>query len=158
MKILKATANDARTIREIALEANIDAWSETDYRAEIGREESYVLVAEEADALCGFLLARTVPGSSLNPDIDLYNIAVQPQKSRRGVGSALMAYLLSLIASTDIENIWLEVRESNTAAINFYEKHGFAAELTRPNFYANPSENGVIMRLNLRHSDDVNSR
>lgn len=152
MKILKAVEKDARTIREIAIAANIDAWSEADYIAEIRRPDSYVLTAVEEDRVVGFLLARTVPGSSEKPDIDLYNIAVRPEHSRQGIGSAVIKELLDEITSADTENIWLEVRESNRAAIDFYEKHGFAAELTRPNFYSGPVENAVIMRLRLVQS------
>ena len=103
------------------------------------------------------LLARTVPGSSEKPDIDLYNIAVRPEHSRQGIGSALIKELLDQITATAIDSIWLEVRQSNRRAIDFYEKHGFAAEVTRPNFYSGPVENAVIMRLRLVQGQKVNS-
>jgi ribosomal-protein-alanine N-acetyltransferase len=157
MRILKADETDAGTIREIAIAANIDAWSVEDYRAEINRTGSYVLKAVVEGSMNGFLLARTVPGESEKPDVDLYNIAVRPDKLHQGVGSLLMTQLLTDLESTNVANIWLEVRESNVAAIRFYEKHGFIAELTRPNFYANPVENAVIMRLKRKSDSDVNS-
>ena len=157
MKIRKAVETDAAAIREIALAAKIDAWSEADYQAEIGRPGSYVLIAAELAFILGFLLARTVPGRSKKRDVDLYNIAVRPEFSRQGVGSALIAELLKQIGLKHVENIWLEVRESNISAIRFYEKHGFAAELTRPHFYADPVENAVIMRLRIDPAEDVNS-
>ena len=157
MKILKAVETDAAAIREIALAANIDAWSEADYIAEIGRPDSYVLKAVDEVSLCGFLLARTVAGTTERPDVDLYNIAVRPDKLHQGVGSALMDQLLRHLDSTNVANIWLEVRASNLTAISFYEKHGFIAELTRPNFYSNPVENAVIMRLRISPAEDVNT-
>lgn len=150
MKIENALEADAGTIREIAIAANIDAWSESDYRAEIARTDSYVLKAVAGNSTFGFLLARTVPGSSDASDIDLYNIAVLPDLSRQGIGSALMSDLRNRLALTHAENIWLEVRESNVTAIGFYQEHGFAEELTRPNFYTNPVEDAVIMRLRLK--------
>ena len=157
MKILKAVETDAAHIREIALAANIDAWSEADYIAEIGRPDSYVLKAVDEVSICGFLLARTIAGTTERPDVDLYNIAVRRDKLHQGVGSALMNQLLRHLDSTNVANIWLEVRASNLTAISFYEKHGFIAELTRPNFYTNPVENAVIMRLRISPAEDVNT-
>ena len=58
-----------------------------------------------------------------------------------------MSELREFVGRTRVDNIWLEVRESNAGAIKFYEKHGFIAELTRPRFYRDPVENAVIMRL-----------
>ena len=153
----KAVPVNAAAIRKLAVEANIDAWSETDYISEIERTDSYVLIARVKGTICGFLVARLVPGKANLPDLDLYNIAVRPPWSRLGFGTALLSELLNRIASKKVENIWLEVRESNLKAIKFYKKHSFIEELTRANFYANPVENAVIMRLKLATDDQVNS-
>ena len=48
-----------------------------------------------------------------------------------------------------VENIWLEVRESNTRAIVFYTRNGFERVQTRTNFYENPREHAILMRLRL---------
>jgi ribosomal-protein-alanine N-acetyltransferase len=45
--------------------------------------------------------------------------------------------------------VWLEVRESNHKAIAFYVKNGFEQVQTRPNFYENPREAALLMRLKL---------
>jgi ribosomal-protein-alanine N-acetyltransferase len=148
--ISKAEPSDAVAIRAIAVAANIDAWTEADYLAEIDRPDSYVLKSVELGIVCGFLLARTVPGASDRPNIDLYNIAVRPDRIGRGIGKALISDLLDRLAQTDAETIWLEVRRSNETAIKFYEKQGFVAEISRPRFYSDPIEDAVIMRLDLR--------
>lgn len=155
--IKQAEPDDAISIREIAIGAKIDAWSESDYLAEINRPDSFVLKAVTSGRVSGFLLARIVPGKTENPDVDLYNIAVNPKHTRKGFGTALMAGLLNRLTSTAVANIWLEVRESNIAAVKFYEKHGFTSELTRPRFYSNPVENALIMRLKLPPEEKINS-
>ena len=157
VSVREAQPTDCLSIRQLALDANIDAWSEADYIEEIARPDSYVLKAVDEVSICGFLLARTVAGTTERPDVDLYNIAVRPDKLHQGVGSALMNQLLRHLDSTNVANIWLEVRASNLTAISFYEKHGFIAELTRPNFYTNPVENAVIMRLRISPAEDVNT-
>lgn len=145
--ISTATVQDAETIHALAAGARIDAWSVKDYRAEIERKDSFVLVARLTTAeIVGFLVARLVPGRNARPDTDLYNIAVKEKYRRAGVGEELLKTLVSIIRSKDAENIWLEVRASNRGAIRFYEKHGFRAELTRRNFYSNPAEDALIMR------------
>lgn len=149
MLIENALPTDAIAIRQLAMAANIDAWAEADYFAETDLPGSFVLKAVIDGEICGFLLARTVPGSSEDPDVDLYNIAVKSEHLRRGVGTSLVTELSFRLHFTNVANIWLEVRESNEAAINFYKKHGFFKELTRPRFYTNPVENAVIMRLKL---------
>lgn len=155
--ILKdATIADSAAIRQLALEANIDAWSEADYADEIARPYSFVLVISQSEVLQGFILSRIVPGpTGEHPDADLYNIAVDPAGKRRGIGTKLLISLLERLAKRDVRNVWLEVRESNNEAIIFYESHGFVAELTRPNFYVNPTENAVIMRLRVAPEEDV---
>ena len=153
--ISAALPGDADALREIALEAGIDAWSSEDYRAEIQRAGSFVLVARVGPTdIAGFLVARTIPGQNEYPDADLYNIAVTAARRRLGVGGELLETLISIARVRSVGNIWLEVRTSNYEAINFYAKYGFQAELTRRNFYANPTEDAVIMRLKMTNEPE----
>jgi ribosomal-protein-alanine N-acetyltransferase len=43
------------------------------------------------------------------------------------------------------QEFFLEVRESNEAAIGLYARQGFVKEGVRKNFYEKPVENAVIM-------------
>ena len=45
-----------------------------------------------------------------------------------------------------INEIFLEVRESNIPAISLYEKFKFKKISIRKNFYSNPNENAVVMK------------
>jgi ribosomal-protein-alanine acetyltransferase len=138
---------DASWIRRIALDAEIDAWTDADYSEEISRPNSYVLRATDNAELVGFIVSRIVPGKTEDhPDADLYNIAVDHTRKRQGIGTKLLVSLLEGLASRRVSSVWLEVRESNSGAISFYKRHGFKPEITRPNFYSNPTENAVIMR------------
>lgn len=143
-----AVPGDGRELHDIAVEANIDAWTIEDYESELQRRRSFVITARNS-RIRGFLVARLVPGSVAANDVDLYNIAVRPEDRRSGLGSRLLAELLGHIRPHGVGNIWLEVRASNLAAIRFYESQGFFPELTRPNFYTAPVESAVIMRLRL---------
>lgn len=146
---------DSASIRQLALDAKIDAWSEADYSDEMSRPDSFVLISTLSEILAGFLVARVVPGSGETPDADLYNIAVDPAAKRQGIGTILLLALIERLKRRKVESVWLEVRESNAEAIAFYERHGFTAEVTRRNFYTNPTENAVIMRLRMASNLDV---
>ena len=148
-RILLAQPSDGLLLRKLALDSRIDAWSEADYAEEISRPRSFVLKASAGRNVVGFLVARIVPGSDGVTDAELYNIGVADSYRRKGIGSHLMADLRRRLEVAGVQNLWLEVRESNDEAISFYEKLGFRAEVTRKNFYSNPVENAVIMQLRI---------
>ena len=52
-------------------------------------------------------------------------IAIHPYLQRHQLGSALMDEIYNDAMSKKVRSITLEVRVSNTNAINFYKKHGF---------------------------------
>ena len=148
-----AEPSDSQAIRQLALDVRIDAWSAKEYSDEISRPNSIVLKASYHGELIGFLVARIVPGPTDKPDAELYNIAVSPSCKRQGIGTKLLATLIERLESFGVRSLWLEVRESNSEAIGFYRSHGFCSELTRPKFYSNPTENAVIMRLQIAAGD-----
>ena len=52
-------------------------------------------------------------------------------------------YFIDKLSKLNIQNITLEVRESNKIAINFYKKNNFEIAAIRKNYYG--SENGFLM-------------
>ena len=71
--------------------------------------------------------------------IEIEYIIVPEKYRKKGIGSKL----LSEIEKENINNITLEVRESNITAINFYKKNGYKIEAIRKNYYGN--EDGYLM-------------
>lgn len=154
--VVRAQIEDAQMLHAIAINSGIDAWSPTDYADEIKRPGSVVLKADSNEQIIGFLVARIVPGTSIQPNAEIYNIAVSAKYRRNGVGRQLLNSLNKLLTEHNVSSIWLEVRESNQSAIHFYEKYGFITEVVRPNFYAHPNENALVMRCELNSAPDVN--
>lgn len=72
------------------------------------------------------------------------NIAVSSNYRRMGIASALLKSQINYAKSHALSEITLEVRTSNEAARQLYEKFGFKRLGTRPNFYNNPKENAEI--------------
>ena len=101
------------------------------------------LVAEAADStIAGFLVAALIP-----PSAELESIVVAPQFQRQGVARELLRYLLHDIRPRQCSEILLEVRPSNQAGLAFYGALGFEENGRRPAYYADPVEDGLLMRL-----------
>lgn len=75
----------------------------------------------------------------------IFNIAVFPEHRNKGVATALLDRVFSLAKDENLAFVSLEVRVSNTSAINLYKKTGFKEEGRRPDFYDNPKEDALIM-------------
>ncbi|MGD9627981.1 MAG: ribosomal protein S18-alanine N-acetyltransferase [Pyrinomonadaceae bacterium] len=154
IEICDATTSDAGSLRALAVSCRIDAWSVSDYAEEISRLDSIVVKALSEGRLVGFAVSRSVPGQAGGFEVDLYNLAVESDFRRKGTGGLILDRVVTAALKKGATDIWLEVRESNAAAISFYKRHGFVAEATRTNFYSNPRENAVIMRLSISSQRD----
>lgn len=82
-------------------------------------------------------------------ELQLMNVAVAPEHRRRGYGGALLLDLLRIAGTQTIALIVLEVRRSNTPAIQLYERHGFQRFGIRPRYYSDNGEDALVMRLSL---------
>lgn len=81
----------------------------------------------------------------------LFNIAVDPQFQRQGLGRALLERVIEDVEKRGVVTLWLEVRASNIAAIGLYESLGFNEVSIRRNYYptADGREDAIIMALPL---------
>lgn len=82
-------------------------------------------------------------------EIHILNFAVHPNKRNRGFGKFLLKTVIETGNSEGIENIWLEARPSNTAALSIYKKFGFVETGRRTGYYADSKEDAIIMTLDL---------
>ncbi len=82
-------------------------------------------------------------------DAQITNIAVQPESRRCGCGRAVLRELIAQARARGVEEISLEVRASNEAAIALYNSEGFVAAGRRKGFYRHPTEDAVVMLLPL---------
>ncbi len=73
------------------------------------------------------------------------NIAVHPDHRRQGLGSAIVRSLLRHAKDARLDSVSLEVRASNTAAINLYKEAGFVEMGRRKGFYQKPTEDALVM-------------
>ena len=77
--------------------------------------------------------------------IEIDYIIVDEKYRNCGIATKLLKFVENKY--NNIENITLEVRESNKSAINFYLKNGFKEVTKRKNYYKD--EDGILMIKNL---------
>lgn len=98
-----------------------------------------------------FLKDRKVVGYvgmlSVEDEGYINNIAVKGDFRRQGIGYALMSDLICTARQKKLSFIALEVRHSNTAAINLYTSLGFVTEGVRRGYYTQPKEDACLMKL-----------
>ena len=95
-------------------------------------------------AVAGYVVARHAAAEG-----EILNLGVASALRRRGVGRALAQRALGELQTRGARAVYLEVRESNTAARRLYEALGFAEVGRRRTYYRRPVEDAVILRVTL---------
>jgi len=147
-----ARRDDLPQMMDLAQQAfTASQWSKEVFErlfAQSGGITRLVLVAEEAgeggSRIAGFLAGRESAG-----EWEIENIAVIASARRTGLGSRLLREFLHQIQSSGGREVFLEVRESNRAARALYEKWAFQELGRRKQYYTDPVEDGLIMKLSL---------
>lgn len=141
--IKKLTSDDTDYIEQIFnLEKEIfksSAFNKSYLDTLIKGDNSFIYVYLIDDKVSGYLM--------ILDSIDVYEIlAIATIEEYRNKGIAQ-----KLLNKIKIKNIFLEVRESNQTAINFYKKNKFKEISIRKNYYSKPNENAIIMKLEVNN-------
>ncbi|MEL0629372.1 ribosomal protein S18-alanine N-acetyltransferase [Psychromonas aquatilis] len=141
IEIIAMAITDLPEVLAIESSAHSHPWSEKLFISNFGKRYiNHVLMVE--GKLAGYFVASYVAG-----EVTLLNIAISPDQQGLGLGFSLLDYLKTLSISLDQQEIWLEVRESNQAALKLYQKLGFVEVDIRHAYYPtdNGRENAIIM-------------
>ena len=117
-----------------------DPWSRRDFRECVAAEIPF-LVAECDGAVGGYGIAHSAADEG-----EILNLGVAVAQRRRGLGRALVERLLADLGARGVRSVFLEVRESNTAARRLYEMLGFREVGRRSRYYRRPVEDAVVLR------------
>jgi ribosomal-protein-alanine acetyltransferase len=113
------------------------AWSEQGLLE--STDSQFAWVAEQSGQVVAFLIARVAAD-----ELEILNLAVTASQRRRGIATQLLQTALGSSAS-GINRVYLEVRESNDAAISLYSRHGFERKGRRPRYYQDPAEDALLL-------------
>jgi len=141
--IKKLTSDDIDYIEQIFnLENEIfknSAFNKGYIETLIKGDNSFIYIYLIEDKICGYLMVLD--------NIDVYEIlAIATVEEYRNKGIAQ-----GLLDKIKTKDIFLEVRESNQIAISFYKKNKFKEISVRKNYYSEPNENAIIMKLEVNN-------
>lgn len=168
VEIRWATRGDLHAIARIQVDSSADsrqtpAWepsSYLDYDCRVacvaGGDRVAGFPPGAGEHVAGFIVSRQVTPPRIEPreiesremddaEREILSLVVDPAKRRQGIGRALVD---AELASSSRGTTWfLEVRESNIAAISLYTSVGFTTSGRRPDYYRDPAEAAIVMRF-----------
>lgn len=155
--IEKLEFSDLQRVSDIHKSSFNNQWDESTIAQTLNSSGISGLVAKsqkpKAREIGAFLIFRTVAREA-----EVIMIATVPSHRRSGASRALMAALIRHALSERLNEIFLEVDESNFPALALYKSIGFKKVGERKGYYnrgaknvdsGEPSGNALIMRLDL---------
>ena len=149
VRIRRLDLHDLNGIEAIEKRAYPTPWSRSMFASELAKPTSICLGAFEGEELVGYVI-----NSRYVDAWHVMNVAVTPDRQRRGVATALLERLFELTADDERRGYTLEVRMSNTGAIGLYEHLGFEARGIRRGYYTDNREDALIMWRDARRASD----
>jgi ribosomal-protein-alanine N-acetyltransferase len=92
------------------------------------------------DRIAGWAIVWFVVGEA-----HIASIGVSGSDRRRGVGELLVLGTIDAATTNDCDELTLEVRKSNEAALALYRKYGFRVVGERKTYYVDDNEDALIM-------------
>jgi [ribosomal protein S18]-alanine N-acetyltransferase len=132
--------HDLDSIERIEQRAYPTPWSRSMFASELAKPTSICLGGFEGSELVGYII-----NSRYVDAWHVMNVAVDPERRRRGIATRLLERLFELTIDDERRGYTLEVRVSNGEAIKLYEGLGFEARGIRRGYYTDNREDALIM-------------
>jgi ribosomal-protein-alanine N-acetyltransferase len=123
-------------------------WSEESLANLLASPGVLALLAQDDGKPLGFILCRLAACEA-----EILTFAVPPALRRQGTGLALMQQAILELAQAGAERLFLEVGESNEAAISLYKKNGLSEVARRRNYYG-PGQDALLLSRPLEKNRD----
>jgi ribosomal-protein-alanine N-acetyltransferase len=149
----EASVDDLPELVRIESTVHIAPWSDAGFKGELDKPFSHTLVMtdEETDAIVGGYLVFWEMGEEFH----ILNVAVDLPYRGIGLAQKLIRKVIDLGLRKGAKRVVLDVRKSNSAAIQLYQKLGFTIQTVRKAFYSNGEDAyGMILDLTVEKALD----
>ena len=144
--------DDASEVSRLHREDFSRPWTANEFVDLLDQDTVFGFAAREIGnpktGMAGFVLARLVAGEA-----EILTLAVARVHRRAGLGRELMDAVLRELHAERALDLFLEVDETNAAALGLYRRMGFVEVGRRANYYAHgdaPKTGALVMRRDLR--------
>lgn len=138
-ELRRLTYSDLPQVIAIERRAFPTAWSLAMFVLELSKPSGVCLAALRDGKIVGYLIC-----SKYDTVWHVMNVAVDPDVRRQRVATSLLDELLRRIGDPEARYT-LEVRPSNSGAIELYERYGFRSAGRRRRYYQDNGEDALIM-------------
>ena len=135
--------DDLPQVLAIEHRCHLAPWGEMVFRAEFSAGHSFLDVCCIDGQVAGYLCWWLIAG-----EMEIQNVATDPDQQRRGIGRALVTHALAAAVAAGAGRALLEVRVGNAGAIGLYRAFGFTDCGVRKRYYAD-GEDALLMELSL---------
>lgn len=142
--IQKLTKDDLPAVEEISnQEFGANGWQIGLFEQELGQENHYSYVGKVDGKTVCFLFVMETFGE-VGKEFNILNIATKKSEQHKGFATKMLNFLSDEAKKMDVKSLWLEVRENNLNAIEFYQHFGFKTDYIRKKYYSN-GDNALVM-------------
>ena len=138
IEVRRLTFADLPQVVAIERRAFTSPWSLAMFVLELSKPSGICLAAEVEGELAGYLIC-----SRYDTVWHVMNVAVDPSLRRRRIATTLLETLIARVERD--AQLTLEVRRSNTGAIELYESFGFRSAGVRRRYYQDNGEDAIVM-------------
>ncbi|HKY15509.1 MAG TPA: ribosomal protein S18-alanine N-acetyltransferase [Microthrixaceae bacterium] len=143
-----------RGVSRIEQQVNHRPWSSSLFAGELRLPTSrHYVVALDGSVVVGF-------GGLMYTGFEAHitNVAAHPDRRREQIATRMMLCLFADCRRREVDEATLEVRVTNEAAIELYQRFGFAPGGIRRNYYSDIGEDALIMWAHDLRSDAAAER
>jgi ribosomal-protein-alanine N-acetyltransferase len=145
LKIRKMTLDDLEQVVAIDQVSFSLPWPPRSFQFELtDNPASRCWVAESDERVVGMLV-----GWLIVDEIHIATIATHPDFRKQGIGKKLLSFALQSAGEEGAVSSFLEVRESNTVALEMYRKFGYVEDGRREGYYKDNGEDAILMSVQL---------
>lgn len=119
-------------------------WSRESFLSELRNPLAMYIVAEEGEAIQAYSGVWIIFDEG-----HITNVAVHPRARGRGIGEMLLTQIIGALTIQGVLWLTLEVRPSNHAALDLYQRLGFVEVGLRKGYYIDNNEDAIIMTRKL---------
>lgn len=154
IRIRPMAARDLDRVMAIEQTTFSTPWTLSTFRGLLARADSrlYVAEASDGDGVQHTLIAGYAVFWRVAQQAELGDLAVDPGWRRRGIGAALLTHVMNQAAQLGVQELFLEVRESNTGARSLYDRFGFRVVGRRTGYYSAPREDALVLLRGLQET------
>lgn len=139
--VRRMEAADVPRVAALEVASFTAPWKADTFEHLLERSACHLLVLDDGDE---GVVAYAVLWCILDQG-ELANLAVAESHRGRGLGRRLLDEVMDQAREAGVEKLYLEVRESNAAAIHLYRSAGFEEVGRRKKYYDHPVEDALIM-------------